>query len=270
MDSTAIKTLLETGAAQAAPTLDGAALVPKDWAYISTEKFQHFPSRHRRRFTTKRMADFLAYCQPRVGGDSAIFIAPDISKVIAVLNHGDVLNPAWGDDTATLELDFAPQFQALHKLIGSGTTQQGLIYYLEDFAAPGGCIEAIDVDGATFSAAEAITAVRKVSIVAKASSTTEVQNTRAAKSSMEEVEACGAGYALPAALRFSGEVFHGTTPRTIHVRIALLTSSDKPVFMLRIQGWDLHKEALAAEIESLIRARLEGVSVFVGTSVFAG
>lgn len=265
MDSTAIKTLLETGAAQATQLTDGTMCVPQNWQYISTEKFQQFPNRHRRKFTTARLGDLITYCKARCDEDSVAFIDAKLEKVTVIINHGNAIAPAWGDDTATLNLDYTAAFEAFHKLTRNPIKQQTLVDFLEDFGGEGTIIP-MDFDGTFMPIEHAITAVRKVTIAARSSATNEVQNTRAARSSMEEIEAHGAG-TLPAVLRFYGAPFHGLQPRNINARIAVLTGADTPMLSLRMMAWETHLEQMSTEIEQALRAGLPA-EVFVGSSVF--
>ena len=267
MDATAIKTLLEIGVAENQPIVEGAALVPNGWQYISTEKLQAIPNRQRRKFVTTRLGDFTAYCKDRCTYDSVVLIAPDLSGITAIINHGSDSYPDWGDNTAQLKLDYEASFKAFYKLTGAPFKQQILVDFLEDFSTDGN-LNLLDVDGAPMHMAKAITAVRKITIAAKSATTTEVQTTRAARSSMEEIEA-RASENLPSILQFNGSLFPGMLSRTIEARLSVLTSSDLPLFSLRIMAWDNHLKGLSDEIEFRLRAEIEA-QIYVGSSVFAG
>ena len=270
MEAEAIKHLLSVGAqhAQIERLPASAVALPQDWNITSTEKFEPNPMRHRRVFTTTRLADFLTYAKPRATSQSAVFIAPDLNSVVAVLNHGCVESPAWGDDKAVLEMKHSPAFKALQAATMRELSQQQLIDLLEDWGSDG--LAALNEDGESIPMPRAIAAVRRVKIEAKASTTTEQGTMRGARSSMEEVEATGADEALPAFLRLWAPVFEGTDERHVTARISVLTGSDKPRFALRLIGLDAHLQEIANEVEKAVRGELTGVDVFVGSSKFPG
>ena len=139
--------------------------------------------------------------------------------------------------------------------------------FLEDFSSSGQ-LNLLDADGNPLEISRAITAVRKVTIAAKSSTTTEVQTTRGARSSMEEVEAHAADH-LPSIMRFFGAIFTGTDDRLISARLSVLTSSDTPMFSLRIMEWDAHLVSLAEEIERRLSDELSA-QIYVGASTFPG
>lgn len=270
MEAKAIEALLNAGAnlAQLDRLPPGAVSLPQLWQIIDTEKFQAAPLRHRRTFTTTRLNDFLAYSKQRVGSQSAIFIAPDLSNVVAIINHGSQSTPDWGDDTAKLEMKHSPAFRALQAATQRELSQQQLIDLLEDWGADG--LSALGDDAVPIPIPRAIAAVRRVKIEAKAATTVEQGTMRAARSSMEEIEATGADDALPALLRLWAPMFESTDPRIVNARISVLTGSDKPRFALRLLQIDAIQQEIAREVEAAVRQELTGVDVFVGSSSFAG
>ncbi len=271
MEAEAIKHLFELGVQSQQSMLLPPATValPKDWSVLSTEKLRPAPARHRRRFATTRLRDFLAYAQTRCTAErSAVFIDPDVSKVVAVVNHGHEMAPEWGDDTATLNLVHSPAFKALHSATQRELTQQQFIDLLEDWGSDG--LATLDENGAEIMAPRAIASVRRVKIEAKATSTSEQGTMRAARSSMEEIEASGADDSLPAMLRLWAPIFEGLDHRHIYARVSVLTSAEKPRFALRLVAFDALLQAVAKEIEGAVRADMTTVPVFSGSSAFAG
>lgn len=270
IDQTAINRLLDLGASinsnSALPS--DAILVPPNYTLVSTEKFQSDPSRFRRTFTTPRLSNFLRYVEKHSNSASALFIADDVSKVVAVLNHGSETNPLWGDNKAVLALEHTPEVKALLGACKRNLSQQEFIDFIEDWTQRG-VIQPLDADGVLIPSQTAIAALRRIKIEAKGSTTVEQGPMRAARSSMEEIEAKGADDMLPYALRLVGSVYPETSARTVVARISILTSADKPQFLLRVLEWDWHLAELAKEIEEHITLNLPTqVQVFVGSSIF--
>lgn len=244
-----------------------AALLPQGYTIVSTEKLRPTPDRFRRIFTSTRLNDFLRYVKQAADTNSVVYLAPDMKMVTAVLNHGNASTPMWGDNTAVLELEHTPETAALLNACRREHSQLEFINFLEDWTQRD-ILVAIDSMGMEIHHARAIAAARRVTIEAKASSTTEQGQMRAARSSMEEIEATGDGDSLPAGLRLRAMVFPDTGERSLYARVSVLTSTDKPRFALRMVEWDWHLRELAAEIESRVRAELPEVPVYVGTSTF--
>ena len=271
IEKTAIDRLLDLGVVisedSALPL--ATAFLPPNYTLVSTEKFQDQPSRFRRTFTTPRLSNFIRYVERHANSASALFISDDVSKVVAVLNHGSETNPLWGDNKAVLALEHTPEVKAMLGACKRNLSQQEIIDFVEDWTQRG-AIQMLDSMGAVISPQSAIGALRRIKIEAKGSTTVEQGQMRAARSSMEEIEAKGADDMLPYALRLIGSVYPETNSRTVIMRMSVLTSGDKPQFSLRVMEWDWHLAELAKEIEERIASDLSTaqVQVFVGSSVF--
>lgn len=244
-----------------------AALLPQGYTIVSTEKLRPTPDRFRRIFTSTRLNDFLRYVKQAADTNSVVYLAPDMKMVTAVLNHGNASTPMWGDNTAVLELEHTPETAALLTACRREHSQLEFINFLEDWTQRD-ILQAVDASGVEIHHARAIASVRRVTIEAKATSTSEQGTMRAARSSMEEIEATGADNALPAALRLTAQVFPDTDSRQLYARVSVLTSGDKPRFALRMVEWEWHMREIAKEVEERVRDELPEVPVYVGTSTF--
>lgn len=268
MDASAIETLIDSGVGltEQAKLPPGIVLTPARHTLQNTEQFQTAPTRFRRAFTTRRIDDFLAYLKVNARDSSAVFIDPDMIKVVAVLNHGSGDEPQWGDNLATLDLRYEPEFAAFVNATRAVHSQRAFIEYLEDWL-PTPQVSAIDADGAIIDPKVAIGAVRRVTIAARAESTHQSDDMQASRSALEQIEARGAGDPLPAGLRFYGTIYHGLADYTVTARLGIRLSDKEPTFTLRLVGWDAQQSEIATEIETRVRGDLPtGVQVYTGTS----
>ncbi len=268
MDATAIQALIDAGVAAAANAElpSDSALIPSTYKLESTEHLLSAPVRFRRTFTTRRLGDFLAYVKAKADGMSAVFIDPDMGKVVAVLNHGDIANPAWGDNRAIVELRHEPEFAAFANATKGARSQREMIEFLEDWL-PTPFVFAQDALGGAITPVTAISAVRRVTIAARAESTHQQDDLRASRSALEEIEARGADQALPANLLFYGRIYRDLPEYTVTARLGLRLESKEPQFTLRMVGWDAQEARIANDIEALVRTEVgTACPVYVGAS----
>lgn len=269
MDASAIDKLLSTGATMATNDLipENLLLVPNGFALQDIEKYQSVPNRFRRTFTTRRIDDFLAYVKGHASKDAtAVFIAPDMDGVTAILNHGTSSEPEWGDDTAKLELRHEPEFAAFLGMTKRQHTQRELVTYLEDWLTTT-FVSAVDASGDIMQPRTAVSAARRVTIKASAESNHEHGDMNASRSTLEQVEAKGTADQLPDTLSFFGPVYFDTEPRNVYARLGMVLNDKAPIFTLRIINWEQHVAQLALEVEQRVREALGAdMQVYVGSS----
>lgn len=268
MDASAIQAIIDL-AAQKFQTVEpttGTIMVPKSTDLTSTEKYLPSPTRFRRTFSTRRFGDFIAYVSEHGTIESATFIAPDLSKVVAVLNHGSILEPHWGDNTAHLDLLHEPEFASFFKITRTPISQLDFIEYLEDWL-PSPYVAAINANGDTITPKAAIAAARRVTLSTKTEATHQQEDMRTSRSALEEVEAKGAGDGLPYGLIFTGMVYHGLPQYSITARIGVRFTDKAPVFSLRLVSWESKLAEICEDAEDLIRKKLgDKCPVYVGSS----
>jgi uncharacterized protein YfdQ (DUF2303 family) len=249
-------------------TKDQAIYLPPGATLDRAEKFAACPRFHRHHYQTERLADFVAYCKaaalPMSADHPTAYVKPDGSGATAVFDHGDSDEPQWGHHHATLKLKPAPAWQAA-QMIASGTkTQQQVIDWLEDWA---GSISAHLQDGAEIEANRAITAMRRVKIEAKASSTSVEGNMARQRSALESIEASGDTDTLPAYFVLHSPLFVGTCMLQIVIRLGVREADGKPALALRIVGAERLAEETSAWVETQLAEQLgESLAgVYVGT-----
>lgn len=257
-------------AERAALETKGEALyLPSGATLARAEQFADSPRFHRHHYATERLADFVAYAKAaaqQAGEDSqaTAYVQPDGSGAQAVFDHGDAATPQWGHHTATLKLKPAPAWKAAQAMAMGGKTQQQVIDWLEDWA---GTITAHKPDGEEIEARRAITALRRVKIEAKASTTNVEGDMARQRSAMESIEASGDTDTLPAYFVLLSPLYVGTVEHAIVIRLGVREDNGKPVLALRIVGAERLAEETSAWVEQQIAAQLgEALAgVYVGT-----
>ncbi len=261
LNADAIKSILElSSAAQPTNTFIPTIVMPQGCTLVDLEKFMDAPARKRGVFRTVRIDDFCIYVDHEKTNDTAIFVAPDGKKTVAVIDYGNHSFPQWGDHRATLTLKETPEFEALQALCKRELSQRDIIEWIEDWSAT----ITPHINGSEITPLAAITALRKVKIDQKASATVTDQNFQAARSTMEMIEASSADGPLPNGLDLTCNIYESTALRTIRTRLAMKTGGDKPYFTLRIIAIEIHMRDIANEIHGRIKSKFHETRVFIG------
>lgn len=262
--SSDIDRIVQLAAASSAEliTFTPTIALPDGVTIHSLEKYSSAPVRMRQNFHTERPSDFIAYVSDNKSDSTSIYVAADGARTKAILDHGTVDFPEFGEHTALLNLKKTRAFIALETLCSKSRNQQDLIDYLEDWAKDGTaeCLR----DGEKVNTALAIVAVRKVEIKASAQSTHAQGDFNVATSSVASLDVTGATERMPTHIVLKSPIYNVTAERDIVCRIGITGDEGKPQIRLRIMQIEMHEEAVAREIESLMRTELETCRVFVG------
>lgn len=245
-----------------------ALYLPPGSTLARAEQFAAQPRFHHHHYHTERVVDLVAYAKaahkatPHVAPTA--YVQPDGSGAQAVFDHGDGGEPQWGHHTATLKLKPAPAWKAAQAMAMGGKTQQQVIDWLEDWA---GAVTAHKQDGEEIEARRAITAMRRVKIEAKASTTSVEGDMARQRSAMESIEASGDTDTLPAYFLLHSPLYVGTAEHSIVIRLGVREDNGKPVLALRIVGTERLAEETSAWVEKQIAGHLGEVlaGVYVGT-----
>lgn len=271
MDKSAIDLLQNTAIAAHAtmvPSTLANRLVarPSDFVIEDLEKFADSRARFRGTLLTDSIADFVAYVK-RHATEAPVVVGPnqkgvpgfiDADKLSATVhfNLGTAEKPGHGDDTAVLRLKSSAPYAALTAVNGRQLQHKDAIDWLEDWSE---LVEYRSESGEAISAAAALASIRKITIRATAETTSSQENFRATRSALEDVEARGA-QSLPAEIAFSCTPFAGLPERTFRLRLAVLTSTDKPVLVFRVRNFESEKEAIAQDFKRVLLTDLEGAA----------
>lgn len=276
MDEKAIKLIQETAVDAASSRIPvdydtRVIALPCDYALHDLERFGDGRARFRGALKTDSLADFIGYVkQRRDGGAGGApgtcglqgFIDVDKLAATVIFNLGTQADPGHADDTATLALKPSAPYAAVLAVNGRAMLQKDVIDWLEDWA------EHLAFHGEgdqPIGAAMAIAAIRKITITAKTESTTSQESFRATRSALEDVEARGAA-ALPSEVRFACVPYAGLPAREFRLRLAVLTSGDKPQLVLRVRNLEADKEAIAQDFKRALLSELDGIATLtIGT-----
>lgn len=264
MEAQAIEKLNELFAAASDinPNHQSVAFVPCGGSLQSLEQFMEMPMRMRQSFSTARIPDFIGYVTGNKSDTTTVYVKPDASCAVAIIDHGRPDYPEWGSHKATLALEKTRAFIALEALCAKPSSQQSFIDYLEDWAKDG--VAECLINGEEVSASLAIAAIRKVEIKSSASTVHEKSDFSVSQSSVAQLDVRGAAEKMPTHIVLMSPIYTGTEQRDIYCRISITDDSGKPSFRLRIMQAEKHFEELSKEVESKLRTALEGVNVFVG------
>lgn len=269
IDKEAITLLSKAEAISAANTAVNDAIgaehpvpLPNDYTLHDTEGYRENRRRARGTMTTSVVAHFAAYTNVYADAGAAVFIDPDRMAATAVLNLGTQDFPGHADNLAVIALrQTAPFVALLQKATGMALKQADVAEFIEDW---GHLIECSNVDG-PIELRKAIAAVRRITIETLKKAEASEQLLSASKSAFESVEAKSAD-PIPTALEFTCDPYQGLKPRTIRVRLGVLTTGDKPSIVLRVINLEQHKEDMADELSQLVAdAFTEKLPVHIGT-----
>ncbi|POA75378.1 DUF2303 family protein [Pseudomonas sp. GW531-T4] len=253
MEAKAIQLIQDTAVlAYAKPlgTHQPALVLPHDQRIHSIEHFGATRSRFRGALSTHSLNDFGDYVTQQSEANAAVgFVNAEGMACTVFFNLGNTTVPGHGDFTATLNLRKTAAFKALERAAGATFEQKDLSDWIEDWAPN---LIATDIEGAEIDLRKAASAIRSISIEQARNSEHTVGDLSAARSAMEKIEAKSAE-GLPAGFTFTTEPYEGLQPRTITLRVAVLTGGDKPRLKLRWIGEEQLREDLAQEFKDVVQ-----------------
>jgi uncharacterized protein YfdQ (DUF2303 family) len=192
------------------------------------------------------------------------FVDPDDMKARAFFNLGDVDAPGHGDHSALLTLKQTQAYKELLKANGAKFDQRALAEWMEDWVD---VLSATTQSGQDLPMGNAVAAIRRITIGAKAESTSEEQSFSSRRSAMAEVEAQNKDQ-LPAFLKFTCEPYQGLDERVFTLRLNVITG-DTPRIGARIVRLETAEEEMAKEFEQKLRKGFEDTAVQTYVGVFA-
>jgi len=273
MDNTAIQRIEQLAVtALTLPKTDiPAVALPGDAKLQSLESFSQQPARMRSTYTTERLGDFTKYVNDEhlLESATAMFVDPRGEGATCIIDHGNHEEPLWGDHRAILAMKHTPEFAALLKATQETLTQRNLTDFLEDWADEITPLTIIEEDGEEksekVSVARAIASIRTVDIKGKHETSHTDGNFKAARTSMEEIEAKARSGSLPSFLVMSCSLYPDTRQRDITARLSLLTGGDKPAFRLRIVGLEKIEHETSEDVQLMLRSGIEeDVRMYIG------
>jgi uncharacterized protein YfdQ (DUF2303 family) len=244
---------------------DRIIALPVDYALHDIERYMDGRARYRGALTTDSLDDFTGYIKQRSEPDGTSvpgFVNAEKLAATVYFNLGNSAAPGHADDLATLALKPSAPYAGMQAVNGRPMLQKDAIDWLEDWAEH---VRFFVEDGVEVTPSTAITSLRKITITSKTEATSSQENFRATRSALEDVEARGAAH-LPSELQFTCTPYTGLPARTFRLRLAVLTSGDKPQLVLRVRNLEAEKEAIAQDFKRALLSELEGVATLtIGT-----
>ena len=271
MDREAIKLIQESAIDASTSRIPGdfedrIIALPTDYALHDLERYADGRARFRGALQTDSLADFTGYIKQRRehDGGSAFpgFVNAEKLAATVYFNLGSSASPGHADDLATLALKPSAPYAGMLAVNGRPMPQKDAIDWLEDWAEH---VRFFVHDGVEVSPSAAVTSLRKITIKSTTEATSSQEDFRATRSALEDVEARGASH-LPTELHFTCTPYAGLPSRTFRLRLAVLTSGDKPQLVLRVRNLEAEKEAIAQDFKRALLSELEGVATLtIGT-----
>lgn len=244
------------------PTNTPTVLVPDSATVIDLERFQAGRSRFRGTYSTHSLADYSAYVVERAAPAARGFIDQDNMSCIVLFNIGTPDDPGHADDRAVLRLKASAAFAAVQTVCGQSLNQKAMSDWIEDWHQH---LVATAEDGAAMSTAKAIAAVRTITVKASSESDHAVGETRASRSTMDQIEA-SSKETLPAWLDFKVTPFEGLGEQVIRLRVSVITGGSQPVLKLRWIGEEAQRESIAQEFKAVLEEKAgESAALSLGT-----
>ncbi|MFK0090846.1 DUF2303 family protein [Pseudomonas sp. NPDC090755] len=238
-------------------------LVPDSSTVLDLERYQSHRSRFRGTYSTHSLADYTAYVVERAAPAARGFIDQDNMSCIVLFNLGTPDEPGHADDRAMLRLKASAAFAAVQAVCGQSLAQKSMSDWIEDWNQH---LSATDENGASMSIAKAIAAVRTITVKASSESDHAVGETRASRSTMDQIEA-SSKETLPAWLDFKVIPFEGLGEQVIRLRVSVITSGSQPVLKLRWIGEEAQREAIAQEFKMVLEEKV-GTSAMLSLGTF--
>lgn len=239
------------------------AALPSDFKLHNLE--QYMPNRRRARgtMTTADVESFVDYTSAHAEQGASVFIDADAMSAIAVLNLGEPMAPGHADNKAKLALKRTAAFGALLFIANGGSQKQATVAeFLEDWPDQIKCSN----DAGDITPAQAIAAIRKLTIETMRKLESEEQALSQSRSAFESVQAKSKD-PIPTTMLFKCQPYGDLTERTFSLRLAVQTSGEKPAITLRIVKIEQYIEEMAHELADMITAKFadgNGLPVLVG------
>jgi uncharacterized protein YfdQ (DUF2303 family) len=269
MDKSAIEQIQQTQTVDILNSFlktDGPSIVlPDNFSVVDLEQYAEQRNRFRGTMKTESVNDFITYLSEYDNSElaSETYIDGDNMRATCLHNIGTTAAPGHCDHKSILGLQKTAAYNALLAIAGSRYDQKDLSDYLEDWAS---IIQCTNSEGENLSHAIAVNAVRGITIARARELSSNIGDFENSASAIEKVEAKNKN-TLPAFITLTLKPYADLQERSITLRCSLLTSSDKPVFILRIIKQEELDEQLVNEFKTLIQTKVKplNTSVFIGS-----
>lgn len=255
MDASAIKEIQSAHAFAAinAALASGAPSVamPSEFSVVSTEEFMPNRRRARGTMTTTHLGSFADYVAAFKQEGTKTFVSPRQMTATAVLNLGTTEAPGHADDCARFAPEQTAAYKALLAFVAGAQPQKKAAEFFEDWAYQVQFFE----DTELIPPAQAVAAIRNITIEAVRKKETTVSNLSAQQSAFESIQASSKS-SIPTLIYFKCQPYDVLEERVFVMRLSILTSEPQPTLRMRIVKHEEHIEQMADELADKVNAAL--------------
>lgn len=240
----------------------GVLALPGEFHVHDLERYMPVRRRMRGSMTTHSIKSFLDYCvQHGTASSSQAFVDPDAMQAVAVFDRGANYAPGHCEHTASLVLTTTAEFTALTKMLGYPVSQQKMAEFFEDWRDYLQFWDAVDADAQPIPFHKAVGAIRRLTIESARKVESVEKNLGASMSAFESVEATSTE-PIPQLVYFKCKPYADLGERTFVMRLAVITSNDKPTVCLKAIRLETHQQEMGEEFAALLNST--GFPVFLG------
>lgn len=238
----------------------GLVALPATYQMHDLERVLPLRRRPRGVMSTSSLVDFGAYVTAHASPGATVFVKPISMAATAVLNLGSPEAPGHADDVAELCAESTAAYTALTKIAnGAPFGQRAVAEFLEDWAPNIACAN----DDGPINPAQAIAAVRRVTIEGMRRLETTTSALSESRSAFEQVTASSSGTPFPTRIEFRCTPYHGLEERTFSIRVGVRADEKSPGITMRIVTPEQHAEEMAEELAAIVRSKVT-IPVLIG------
>lgn len=238
----------------------GLVALPATYQMHDLERVLPLRRRPRGVMSTSSLVDFGAYVTAHASPGATVFVKPISMAATAVLNLGSPAAPGHADDIAELCAERTAAYTALTEIAnGNAFNQRAVAEFMEDWEPHIACSHG---DGA-IDLAQAIAAVRRVTIEGLRRIETTTSALSESRSAFEQVAASSSGTPFPTRIDFRCTPYHGLKERTFSIRIGVRADEKSPGLTMRIVTPEQHAEEMAEELAAIVRSAVS-IPVLIG------
>lgn len=237
--------------------------VNDNYKVLDLEKYQDGRNRARGVLNTPSLEDFKSFVISDQSGNAPVFVDHKNVSATAVLNYSEELH-AQGhcDHLAILKLEPTVVWSKLQNLKDRKLSQRDFAVFVEDWVS---VLEITDADGNVIGGAQALAAIRNMSISASVNTESKVSNLSESRSRFEQVEARSKEEFTPAYFKIHDSAYFGLDERLIVLRLVTNTSGETPAFSVQIVKEELLLDEIIQEFKTKVIDLLPENPVRIGT-----
>lgn len=225
--------------------------LPQSYATHDMEKYLALRRRARGTMNTISHIEFASYTKDNIEDKAGVFVDAERMQATAVLNLGTPDEPGHADNLAIYKPPITAAYKALIDITSKGAlSQRECAEFMEDWRD---YILCVGEDGEFIHDAQAVAAVRSLTIESMQKLESNERNLSADRTAFESVAATSKE-TIPAKIRFSTEPYFGLLPRDFELRLGVTAKDGKtPALILRIIRKEWHQEEMGKNLVLMVR-----------------